>query len=295
MSAELPSRVVELGPAGVSPNPWAPHHPTFSAVADGLSVLVVHLEPCAIRALRQGALAIGETDHPLTAAVSAWVRQEAGHQRAHRRHRDDLVAVCPGLTRVEPVAAALSRWVDRRSLRVRTSAVVGFETLAYAIARWVAPRIGTLLVEADPRVATIFLWHLAEEVEHKSVAHDVHERLGGRWPSRLAGGLAVSVVVGILTLVAALVRLRSQRRLRYPSTWWRLLRDATAFALVALTTVAASSLPGHHPDQLSDPSWYARFLVGADLAGRVDTWRPPAAPTVTQTRPSRASKGPVTS
>ena len=48
-------------------------------------------------------------------------------------------------------------------------------TIAFTLARWVDENLGSFFAGADPVPATLFLWHLAEEVEHKTVAFDVWE------------------------------------------------------------------------------------------------------------------------
>jgi len=40
-------------------------------------------------------------------------------------------------------------------------------------------RLGSLFLGADARASTLFLWHLAEEVEHKTAAFDVFEAIDG--------------------------------------------------------------------------------------------------------------------
>ena len=64
----------------------------------------------------------------------------------------------------------------------------GFETIAYATARWVEPQMDELFMGAHTVPTSLFLWHLAEEVEHKGVAFDVHRAVGG---SRLTYALAM--------------------------------------------------------------------------------------------------------
>jgi hypothetical protein len=41
-----------------------------------------------------------------------------------------------------------------------------------------------LLGQDDPRLATLWLWHGAEESEHKSTAFDIYQALGGRYEER---------------------------------------------------------------------------------------------------------------
>ena len=290
-------------PADLS-GPWSPRQPEFSAVADGLSLLMPHLEPLVVRTVVEAVNGGDVGDAALAERARGWARQETTHQLEHRRFNDLLVAAVPGLGRVDRAAARVTRWLSRRNLRFRLAFTTGFEAVAYAVARWVEPRIQELLTGAQPAVATMFLWHLAEEVEHKDLAHEVHEDVvggpAGHGPMRRCGGGFLALgVIGPLTLAGALVVLAAGRRLRHPSTWWALTRWSVSFAFEALAGVGVLASRSHHPRQMADPLWYRQFLRGTDPAtGEVTLWQPPAATDRDQPgqgRPRRASKGPVTS
>ena len=44
-----------------------------------------------------------------------------------------------------------------------------------------------MLADADPAVTELWRWHLAEEFEHRNVAHDVLKALAPGWLRRLRG------------------------------------------------------------------------------------------------------------
>lgn len=95
--------------------------------------------------------------------------------------------------------------------------------------------------------ATLFCWHLAEEIEHKSNTYDVFEATDG---SRLRYALAAAVglaTIATFTFIGALVQLWSERRLHNPLTWFRLARLSVSMAFVLVPTLVISALPGHHP------------------------------------------------
>ena len=127
---------------------------------------------------------------------------------------------------------------------------------------------------ADPTASTLFLWHLAEEVEHKSVAFDVWEAVDG---SRLRYAWAMLVTFTILAtfvLWTITSMLASQRRLRRPTTWPRLLRLWLSFSFQVMPDMAASALPGHHPNDFTDPPWLTPWLRTYDHATRsMPVWR----------------------
>ena len=91
-----------------------------------------------------------------------------------------MVDAFPGLRRIERLMAWTFGWLRRHtSDRFGLAFAAGFETVAFTAARWTAKRQQSLFAGADVQPSALFLWHLAEEVEHKAVAHDVYEATGG--------------------------------------------------------------------------------------------------------------------
>ena len=108
--------------------------------------------------------------------------------------------------------------------------------------------------------ATLFLWHLAEEVEHKSAAFDVYQEIDG---SRLRYAVAMvmgTFLLGLYVWFAALVMLRDDGRLWRPMTHLRLARWAISAAFALFPSMLQSALPGHHPDDFADPMYLTTFL-----------------------------------
>ena len=108
------------------------------------------------------------------------------------------------------------------------------------------------------------MWHLAEEVEHKTAAFDVFEATdGSRLRYTLATALSLLLLI-VFTITGSLLMLRSQRRLRLPVTWFRLTRWSLSLAFSLLPVLAVSCLPGHHPRDLVDPAYLTQWLRGAE-------------------------------
>src|SRR6185503_10525340 len=153
----------------------------------------------------------------------------------------------------------------RRSERYNLAFAAGSETIAYTLARWTERHLG-LLDDADPVPATLFLWHLAEEVEHKSAAFDVFLALdGSRW-RYAAAALRSLILLTVFTMAGTVVMLHGTGRLWSPVAWWRLAHWAVSLGFVVLPTLLVSSLPGHHPDDLADPVFLPAWLRQYDHA-----------------------------
>ncbi len=284
-------------PTGDTRCRWSSASADFGAVADALSLLMPHLEPLAIATVREATTGLDpHSQVPGTAAD--WIRQEAAHQRAHRRYNDALLENSPALARVDRLIGHITEFLKRRRLRLRLAFTVGFEAVAYSVARWVEPRMATLFVGAEPATASMFLWHLAEEVEHKSVVHDVHVASGGSRAGRLGGGLLALAVVGPLTILGTLTLLAGRGRMLRPGTWGRLVSWSVSFAFSSLTAVGMLAATGHGPADLADPLWYKQYLRGSDPdTGSPMLWSPPGSgcSEPAQGRESSVSNGPLTS
>lgn len=250
---------------------WNPANPEFAAAANSVSLLMPYAEPYFIRSVR-AVLADLPPDHAERA--SAYVRQEAQHHRQHRRFNDLLVAQRPGLVRVE-------RWADkayggfsvRRSAQFNLAFAAASETLAFALARWAVRNHDRFFGDADPAAATLFLWHLAEEVEHKSEAFDVWHALDGKRLRYTWAMIVTTVLLACLVWTSMLIQLHGERRLHRPGTWVRLVRLAFSFIFQAVPDMAVSCLPHHHPNDFTDPPWLTDWLATYDTETRtIPVW-----------------------
>lgn len=244
---------------------WTPGHPELACVANAVSLLMPHVEPFLVGAVRR---ATPSLEGPLRAEAQAWMGQETAHHGAHLRFNRLLVARCPGLGRIDRWTATLFRALGRRSERFGLAYAAGAETIAFLVARWVDRRASALFRGAEPVATTLFLWHLAEEVEHKNVAFDVHRATGG---GRLgyAGGMVVALaVMAWATLLGTVAGLASVRRLRHPSTHWRMLVWTVSFTFDLLPALAGALVGSHHPSDMADPSWLPTWLRSYDSATR---------------------------
>lgn len=254
---------------------WTPVRPEFACAANAISLLMPHLEPYVVRAVAAGItdLEADPTERPgrvpvppgVIARARGYVGQESQHHHEHRRFNRFLLARYPGLSPVDRWAAALFRWLDRRAgSRFGVAFAATSETIAYSAARWCDGRRRDLLDGSDPALAGLFLWHLAEEVEHKAAAFEIQLATGIGRRHRLAA-MAVSLAVVLWFVVAGTtVMLWSERRLAHPVAWFRLVSWAVTFAFELIPNLVLSLLPGFHPDQLTDPLWYEVWLRQLD-------------------------------
>lgn len=156
-----------------------------------LSLTLPHLEPYLIRTMRE---AIPKLTNPsLADDVRAFCGQEAQHHRNHAQVNETVKRLLgsPTAERLAAVESDLEadyrRFGTDRSLAFNLAYAEGFEAMTCAMGL-------TNLAEnrPPPRVGPwqqLWAWHLAEEIEHRSVAFDVFDELVGSYPYRVVVGV----------------------------------------------------------------------------------------------------------
>ncbi len=263
MSTSIPVRRVRFQwPDDLRPI-WAPRQPELAIAANAVSLLMPHVEPYVVATVRTQVAELRSSSPELAADTEAYVTQEAQHHAQHRRFNDLMGRHYPALSRVERQMAWVFAKLRRRSTRFGLAFAAGFECIAFIAARWVDRR-QSLLRDADPTAVTLFLWHLAEEVEHKEVAWDVYEASGGgrlryAWATWVAG-----FVLAWFSLVGAWVMLWKEGRFWRPGSHLRLVGWSLSFIFTAVPAMVVSALPGHHPRDLANPIGLEHWLENLD-------------------------------
>ena len=264
LAAETPIvRRVRFDWTGTETDQWHPRLPEFGAAANAVSLLMPYAEPYVIAMLRAG-ITEGELDAETSAATDALIAQEAAHFAAHRDFNVALTTNSSVARRLD----SLGRWIFER-LRSRSNAfgiafAAAFEILAFCSARWAEADLRARFGGADERSATLFLWHLAEEIEHKGIAHDVmeaHPTARSKYP--LAFAVAFLVMIGF-TIVGGLSLFARKLHVLNPARWLRLVGWGFSFAFVVLPVASSSLARDFHPDELVDPPWMAMWLTEFD-------------------------------
>ena len=158
---------------------------SMSSVA--ISLLLPYLEPYLIRTMKAAREQIA--DAALEVALRQFAAQEGQHHRQHRRFNEVIRrGGFPGLAIFEEeLEADYRRFTERRSLRFNLAYAEGFEAFTTALARYSFEL--RLFDRMHGEARDLFLWHLVEELEHRTVAYDVYEHLFGGYVYRLSVGL----------------------------------------------------------------------------------------------------------
>jgi uncharacterized protein len=164
--------------------------PEESFIHVGLSLLLPYLEPYLIRSMRAARRHV--RDPRLLADLDAFTGQEGQHYRQHVRFNEAMrlhgVAGLDSLERLEgELEADYQRYTRSKSLRFNLAYAEGVEAFTTALARFSFE--ANTLDRLHPAARDLFLWHLVEELEHRTVAFDVYQHVCGGYPYRLGVGL----------------------------------------------------------------------------------------------------------
>jgi len=171
-----------------------------------------------IDAVRQGSQALSpDVQAPFSEQVQGFVGQEATHRRLHELYNQQLERL--GLE---------NRWGPRAQERLRQLAgldprhalgiTAANEHFTSIFADWLLKN-PDVLGNDDPRLATLWLWHSAEESEHRNVAFDLYRALGGNEEWRLRWFRRVTVFFVTDLLRQTVLNLRRDRTLWRWGTW----------------------------------------------------------------------------
>ena len=109
--------------------------------------------------------------------MQGFIGQEATHRRLHALFNGHLEKL--GLVNDwEPRAAARLKQMEGEDVRHWLGITAANEHFTAIFADFMLHN-PDLLDGADPRLKTLWLWHSAEESEHKSTAFDLYQALGG--------------------------------------------------------------------------------------------------------------------
>lgn len=159
--------------------------------------------------------AVRDYQHKVTAPdlrdrVRGFIHQEAMHNKVHLQSNAMLARHYPNCRRAEQISIATFRWLGRLPRSFRLS-------LSSALEHFTSMVADTLLRHQDDfrqifpgAVADMWLWHAAEETEHKSVCLDVYRAALGAGPiaygNRILGMLlATPLFLFVMLLLPAVI------------------------------------------------------------------------------------------
>ena len=157
---------------------WNGGDPFRTAFFNALSMSFPRGEQYFIDSVRNGWKALPEDARARhTAEVQGFVGQEATHRRIHALFNGHLVKQ-GYINRIEQRAQQRIEANAHLGLRNHLAATAATEHFTAIFADWML-RHPEALEGAEPRLQTLWLWHSAEESEHRCTAFDIYQAVGG--------------------------------------------------------------------------------------------------------------------
>ena len=189
-----------------------------SALFNALSMSFPVGEQFFIDSVRAGfkLLAPGQQDE-FRAEVQGFVGQEATHRRLHALFNGHLEK--QGLVNEwGPRAQKRMQLMEGQDPRHMLAITAANEHFTAIMADWML-RNADLLGSSDQRLSTLWLWHSAEESEHKSTAFDLYQAVGGSHEWRIKWFRRITTIFLLDTLRQTAANLRRDGTLWKWSTW----------------------------------------------------------------------------
>ena len=273
---ELPVRRLQVDLAQPMGRHWNGGDAFRTAFANALSMSFPVGEQFFIEAVRAGALKLPQGDGfaQLRNTAQGFIGQEATHRHLHGLFNAQLQA--QGLhntwegrasRRIQKVRALRERRNVRRpelhELAV-TAAYEHYTAIFGEITLAGAGRAGDWFEGAEPAQRLLWQWHAAEESEHRAVAFDLYQALGGNYRWRIRWFLFVTCIFAIDATRQTLRNLWDDGTWWKPSTWWSALRffwGRHGAVWRSAGAILAHFRRDFHPMQLGDPQRAQRWLT----------------------------------
>lgn len=155
----------------------------------GASMALPYLEPYLIRTMREALK--HTTDPQVENEVKQFIGQEAQHYRQHAKLNDLLRDTYPNMESIkkieEQMEADYQRFTNTKSLKFNLAYAEGFEAATCAASRTllIYTDINTLSTDLD----RFWIWHMNEEIEHRTVTFNIYDHLYGGYFYRLLVGI----------------------------------------------------------------------------------------------------------
>ncbi|MGA7050619.1 MAG: metal-dependent hydrolase [Mycobacterium sp.] len=147
---------------------WQPANPQFTIFCNAFTFIAVSFERYIIAALRQAQDRLAN-DPVVAEEADAFLRQEAQHAAAHRKHMIALIEQYPGLEQCyDQTVASFDDLIATHPVEFHAAYIANLEATFTPMFKVILDHRESLFGGADSRVASLMMWHFVEEIEHRS-------------------------------------------------------------------------------------------------------------------------------
>ena len=271
VSTPLRARAPASRPDAAIPKYWFFGNVFATHVANGVNLLFPAGERFFVRSVRHYEKDI--KDPALRARVRGFYAQEGAHAREHDRYNAILEEQGFDLSRFmtfyETVAFRIIERFAPPKLRLAATAAAEHYT---AIMAENALKL-RFFDFADPKMRALLAWHAAEEIEHRDVAFDVLEEIGGGYAVRIAGLAVATAMLGSFWTAGAMTLLAQdpEATLGRIGRDWLAMRKRKAKSFADRQPVFTTGIKSYlkrdfHPSQSDIDHLAEEYLASVDLA-----------------------------
>jgi len=157
---------------------WNRDDPAFAITMNKVSFFAVGFERYICQAMRDADPLI--TDPDVMQESKDFRAQESIHSMAHRKHVKALTERHPGLQAALDASIQLyDELYQSHDLQYHLAYVGGLESIFTPSFRLMLDNREALFSKGDARVASLFLWHFCEEIEHRSSGLRIFDHVYG--------------------------------------------------------------------------------------------------------------------
>jgi len=147
---------------------WQPANPAFGMFCNVFTFIAVPFERYIVSVVRKAQDRLN-SDPDVASEADAFLRQEAQHAAAHRKHMLALVARYPELERCyEDANTAYDQLIAEQPIEFHAAYIANLEATFTPLFKIILDNRDSLFSGGDRRVASLMMWHFVEEIEHRS-------------------------------------------------------------------------------------------------------------------------------
>jgi predicted metal-dependent hydrolase len=151
------------------PFQWQPKNPNFGVFCNSFTFFAVPFERFIVAVVRELRKVVDDPE--VLAEADAFVKQEAQHASAHRKHMLALIEQYPELAGIDADVSAMFEQLRRsESLEYHLAYIANIEATFTPLMKVFLDHRDSLFDGGDRRVASLMMWHFVEEIEHRSSA-----------------------------------------------------------------------------------------------------------------------------
>jgi predicted metal-dependent hydrolase len=222
------------------------------------------------------------SDPDLRRAIKAFAGQEHLHSQSHH---DFNLWIQKRIPEAELYCRRIAEGINRKYNRMEKHKPIVNLAVTVALEHITAVMAATFLSRPDmldkihPEIRALFIWHAIEEVEHKSVAFDVYQAVGGNYLTRVWAMFMCTMILTGKTLYYQGKLLQNDGQLGNWRAGLQAMREC--FGKGGFFTVLRSRYldffrrdfhPSQHNDQALVDTWQWKLsqLTAVKVIGRVE-------------------------